>query len=99
MNVDETYDSWWDWPTYDQLMTIGGPTLQPACNVASLEIPHGETYGLATWFAEFSAYLVGSKPAILDILGLNVGLLDGLLGVAGMIITSDYGSFPKIPCV
>ena len=23
-----------------------------------------------------------------------VGLLDGLLGVAGMIITSDYGSFP-----
>ena len=23
----------------------------------------------------------------------------GLLGVAGMIITSDYGSFPKIPCV
>ena len=27
-----------------------------------------------------------------------VGLLDGLLGVAGMIITSDYGSFPKIPC-
>ena len=28
-----------------------------------------------------------------------VGLLDGLLGVAGMIITSDYGSFPKIPCV
>ena len=31
-----------------------------------------------------------------------VGLLDGLLGVAGMIITRvtrDYGSFPKIPCV
>ena len=26
------------------------------------------------------------------------GLL-GLLGVAGMIITSDYGSFPQIPCV
>jgi hypothetical protein len=26
-----------------------------------------------------------------------VGLLDGLLGVAGMIITGDYGSFPKIP--
>ena len=25
--------------------------------------------------------------------------MDGLLGVAGMIITSDYGSFPKIPCV
>ena len=23
--------------------------------------------------------------------------MDGLLGVAGMIITSDYGSFPKIP--
>ena len=25
--------------------------------------------------------------------------MDGLLGVAGMIITGDYGSFPKIPCV
>jgi len=25
--------------------------------------------------------------------------MDGLLGVAGMIITSDYGSFPQIPCV
>ena len=27
-----------------------------------------------------------------------VGLLDGLLGVAGM-MTLHYGSFPKIPCV
>jgi hypothetical protein len=27
-----------------------------------------------------------------------VGLLDGLLGVAGIIIDSDYGSFPKLPC-
>jgi hypothetical protein len=25
--------------------------------------------------------------------------MDGLLGVAGIIINSDYGSFPKIPCV
>ena len=25
--------------------------------------------------------------------------MDGLLGVTGMIITSDYGSFPQIPCV
>ena len=31
--------------------------------------------------------------------GFYIGLLDGLLGVAGMIIDSDYGSFPKIPCV
>ena len=28
-----------------------------------------------------------------------VGLLDGLLGVAGMITDSYCGSFPKIPCV
>jgi len=29
--------------------------------------------------------------------GAFYGLLDGL-GLAGMIIASDYGSFPKIPC-
>jgi len=29
--------------------------------------------------------------------GAFYGLLDGL-GLAGMIITSDDGSFPKIPC-
>ena len=36
-----------------------------------------------------------------DVLSLLVRFtqgMDGLLGVAGMIITSDYGSFPKIPC-
>jgi len=39
----------------------------------------------------------GSRRAILTG-AFYAGLLDGLLGVAGMIITSDYGSFPKIPC-
>jgi len=37
------------------------------------------------------------KKTDIDLLVLSREM-DGLLGVAGMIITGDYGSFPKIPC-